>query len=113
MIVPTQKGQLYDEIVSRWPALAISALVLAASLIFKSLLKRRALSNIPVVGPGQKEFMEKGGWEFYVEGYKKVSPNPDEDHGIWYNLLLNSSRKAFLGSQHHEVGNLALAGRIL
>lgn len=62
---------LYHELETRWPVIAITAVTLLAALIVPGLLKDDPLASIPQVGGGQKDFMKRGGWQVYTEGYNK------------------------------------------
>lgn len=69
-------SRLYDEAAARWPVVAATGAVLIGAIILPWLLGKDPLSKIPKVGEGHKQFMEKGAWETYSEGYRKVRVRP-------------------------------------
>lgn len=88
---------LYHELESRWPVIAITAVTVLAALIVPGLLKDDPLASIPEVGSGQKEFMKRGGWEVYTEGYNKFK------NGIF---RITTMRSAYTRA-HHAMGGKA------
>lgn len=80
---------LYQELEARWPVVAITAVTLLAALIVPGLLKNDPLASIPEVGRGQKDFMKRGGWQVYTEGYNKFKD------GIFRITTMRSEREIF------------------
>lgn len=61
------------ELEKRWPVLTTVLLLLVVVGLSKPSSSKKGLENIPIVGKGHRDFMKRGGFAIYAEGYKKVS----------------------------------------